>query len=169
MYNYVELRFKLELKEEFHMFCKKCGANVPDSTSFCPNCGEDLRVPQPTQPQQPIQQPQQQYQAYQQPYQTANFAKPATPGKGFGITGMILGFGAINWVFWWFLCIPFGIASIIFSAVGLSKAAQVKGRNGMAVTGIVCSSIAIVCSLVVTIILIFFPAAWIGFWSGFGI
>ena len=47
------------------MFCPKCGSNVPDSTKFCPTCGETL-AGEPAQ-QAPVAEPQPQYQQPQQP------------------------------------------------------------------------------------------------------
>lgn len=35
------------------MFCKNCGKEVPEGTTFCPNCGQAVNGEQPQQPQQP--------------------------------------------------------------------------------------------------------------------
>ena len=55
------------------MFCPKCGSNVPDSTKFCPTCGEML-AGEPAQ-QAPVAEPQAQYQ--QPVYQAAPADNPA--------------------------------------------------------------------------------------------
>ena len=55
------------------MFCPKCGSNVPDSTKFCPTCGEML-AGEPAQ-QAPVAEPQPQYQ--QPVYQAAPADNPA--------------------------------------------------------------------------------------------
>ncbi|MBQ5838294.1 MAG: zinc-ribbon domain-containing protein [Clostridia bacterium] len=144
------------------MFCPNCGSNNPDGVAFCANCGAQLGNQQPQQQaapqpefqqpqqvapqpefQQPQQQPQQQYQA---PYQPPYVPTPNTtvPGKALGITGMILGIVSLA-----LLCIlgPFalilGIVGVILSAIGYSQAKKANCKNGMAVAGIVCSSIAI--------------------------
>lgn len=63
-------------------FCSKCGAAQNEGTTFCANCG--TRLDQPA--QQPYNQP------YQQFYpQQVVYVKPKVPGKGFGITAMVLG------------------------------------------------------------------------------
>ena len=63
-------------------FCSKCGAAQNEGTTFCANCG--TRLDQPA--QQPYNQP------YQQFYpQQVVYVKPKVPGRGFGITAMVLG------------------------------------------------------------------------------
>lgn len=57
------------------MFCPKCGSNVPDSTKFCPTCGETL-AGEPAQ-QAPVAEPQPQYQQPQQPQQPVYQPAPA--------------------------------------------------------------------------------------------
>lgn len=55
------------------MFCSKCGAQLPDGTQFCSNCGAPQAPAQPesqAQPQQPM------YEALQQP-------NPAEPAQGY--------------------------------------------------------------------------------------
>ena len=56
-------------------FCNYCGAALPEGAAFCPACRNSV-VP-----------------AYAPPYAPpppAYYEKPKTPGKGFGITAMIL-------------------------------------------------------------------------------
>ncbi len=66
------------------MICQNCGATVNDGTMFCQNCGAQVSAPQ-----QPVyQQPAYQQPAYQQP---AYGAKVKVPGKGFGISALVLG------------------------------------------------------------------------------
>ena len=50
------------------MFCKHCGAQLPDTAAFCTNCGQPV-VQQPQQTQQPQQPAYNQQGAYQQPQQ----------------------------------------------------------------------------------------------------
>ena len=89
------------------MFCPKCGVQSPDGSNFCNGCGvviskvemdEGLNqaVQMPIRPNYNYEQPQQPYQPYVQPYYAPTCAKPRRPGKGLGISSMILGIlGAI--------------------------------------------------------------------------
>lgn len=66
------------------MVCPKCNAQIPDNTSFCPNCGAPMNAAAPAQqqyPQQPQQYPQQQYpqQSQQYPPVAPAEAKPKMP------------------------------------------------------------------------------------------
>ncbi len=97
-------------------FCSKCGNNVPDGTSFCPQCGSQINAAPPQQdpqgqaPQQPQGAPQQNYQApqggpqpnYQAPqpgvpYQVPPQGAPIPPNYqprskvAAGILGILLG------------------------------------------------------------------------------
>ncbi|MBR6502870.1 MAG: DUF4190 domain-containing protein [Clostridia bacterium] len=128
------------------MVCKNCGFDNNDQSQFCVNCGTVLEQPQ--QAQQPN---------YQQPYNQPNYQQPYAPqynnyvpyqqsmpipGKGLGITSMVLGIIS-------FFCASFitGILAIIFGGVAKSKGY----RGGMATAGIVCGIISIAL-LVITII-----------------
>lgn len=59
------------------MYCKNCGAQIPDAATFCPSCGTQNAVQQPSYstPQQDYSAPQQNYYASQQNY----YAQPAAP------------------------------------------------------------------------------------------
>ena len=53
------------------MFCRHCGAQLPDGSTFCSYCGQPVgqpQQPQQQQPQQVYQQPQTRQQPYQQQY-----------------------------------------------------------------------------------------------------
>ena len=58
------------------MFCKHCGQQIPDDSTYCFNCGNVFEGAQPEQPAQP--QPQQQYQQSEQPAQP-QYQQPAQP------------------------------------------------------------------------------------------
>ena len=59
------------------MFCTNCGANVPDGTQVCPNCGNPMQQAQPQYQQPQYQQPQYQQPEYQQPqYQQPQYRQP---------------------------------------------------------------------------------------------
>lgn len=141
------------------MFCTKCGNQNPDGTKFCIKCGNPMEaqaqpqaeapVQQPVQPvQQPVQQPvyQQPVQqpVYQQPmYQQPMYQKPAVPGKGLGITSMVLGIVALVFFCYWYISIPCGIIGLALGAVSLNKARACNLKNGLATAGLVCSCVAV--------------------------
>ena len=75
-------------------FCSNCGAAQNEGTTFCANCG--ARLGQAT--QQPYNQP------YQQPYpQQIVCVKPKIPGRGFGISGMVLGIVGLVYSFYFMI------------------------------------------------------------------
>ena len=39
------------------MFCRYCGAHIPDDSRFCPKCGQTLEQPGPTPAQDPVPEP----------------------------------------------------------------------------------------------------------------
>lgn len=120
------------------MFCPNCGAQNADNVAFCASCGANMGAQQPVYqaPVQPM------YQApvqpvYQQPIQQS------VPGKGMGITGMVLGIVALVLFCMWYVSIPSAIVGAILSGVALKKAQEVGKKNGMATAGLVCSCIAL--------------------------
>ncbi|MBQ7248320.1 MAG: zinc-ribbon domain-containing protein [Lachnospiraceae bacterium] len=148
-----------------NMFCKNCGANIPDGSRFCPECGTSFEAEQaanaepqyqePSYQQPQYQQPQYQQPQYQQPYQpqyqqtaTAPDGKPLR-GNGFAITGLVLAILTV------FLCwIPFfgpllGIAAVIFSALGIRT--QLKA---MGITALVISILFLIVGVFITVITI---------------
>lgn len=173
-------------KEIIIMFCPNCGSNNADGVAFCANCGcqlnqqpqqqaapqpeyqqpqpefqqpqPEFQQPQPEfqQPQPEFQQPQQQYQPPYQPPFVPNASAPV-PGKGLGITGMVL--GIVSLVLLCFLG-PFSlilaIVGVILSGIGYSQSKKANAKNGMAVAGIVCSSIAIGIYLICILIVVAF-------------
>ena len=154
------------------MFCPNCGSNNADGVAFCANCGCQLdnqqpqqqAAPQPEfqQPQAPFQQPQAPFQQPQAPFQPPYVptAPASVPGKALGITGMILGIVGLA-----LLCIlgPFalllGIVGVILSGIGYSQSKKANCKNGMAVAGIVCSSITIGIYLICLLIVVAFGAS----------
>ena len=63
------------------MFCTKCGAQNAEGTQFCANCGAALAAEQAA--------PTQYTTAYQQ--QQVVYVQPKIPGRGFGISSLVLG------------------------------------------------------------------------------
>ena len=75
-------------------FCTKCGAAQNEGMVFCANCGTRLEQPASAD-QQPNNQPYQQppVPPFQPPFYPPQvvYVKPKVPGRGFGITAMVLG------------------------------------------------------------------------------
>lgn len=112
------------------MFCQNCGKEFSDG-AFCPNCGAAQEV-------QPVQQSQPQYQ-------------PTQSVQGKKYTGVLsLVFGVASNIIAWFVAIlglGLAIAGLITGCVS-----KVKGAGGMAVAGIVLSSVGILSSVISWII-----------------
>ncbi len=87
---------------------------------------------------------------------------PQSGGKGLSIASMIL--GIVSVVFCcclWYIAIPAGIVGLILGIVGIRKGGE--GR-GMAIAGIITSSIAIILAIVMAVI--FVSALTSGVYSG---
>lgn len=127
------------------MFCPNCGAQNADNVAFCASCGANMGAQQPVQQpvyQAPVQQPVYQAPVQQPVYQPAQQNVPV-PGKGMGITGMVLGIVALVLFCMWYVAIPAAIVGAILSGVALKKAQDAGMKNGMATAGLVCSCIAL--------------------------
>ena len=121
------------------MFCTNCGSQLDDRAVICPHCG----VPTNNyyRPVQPAQQPAQPAEGFNQ-QMPAPAQQPAQskPVNAFAIVGLVLGISGI------WLSVLFGIVSIIgliFSIVGLNKAAKLNSGRGLAIGGLVTSIIGI--------------------------
>lgn len=136
------------------MICNNCGRQNEDGVRFCIGCGADLTAaPQPTYqaPQAPYQAPQAPYQPpYQAPYGMP--VAPVVPGKGLGVASMVLGILSLVFfcVFW--LSLPLSIIGLALGGAGIAKAKRVGAPCGMAVAGLVCSSIALGLALLMIIL-----------------
>lgn len=125
------------------MFCSKCGNQIPDNSTFCPNCGTAFAQPQQPQYNQPqYGQPQQP----QYPQQPGGYVPPqapvSEPGKGMAIASLVLGILS-------FFCFAYiaGTLGIVFGCV-----AKNKGYTGkMATAGIICGAVGIVLWIVLQI------------------
>ncbi len=56
-------------------YCSKCGNLLTDEAAFCTNCGSKIQVPTPSNIM----------------YQQVVCVKPKVPGRGFGISSLVLG------------------------------------------------------------------------------
>lgn len=133
------------------MFCPNCGAQNPDNTAFCANCGTNFAqsaAPVYGQPAAPV---------YGQPAapvygQPAYPVAPATvPGKGLGIASMVLGIIALVLFCTSWFAVACAVVGVVLGGVGLKKAKDAGMKNGMAVAGIVCSVIALAIDIIIII------------------
>ena len=132
------------------MFCTKCGANIQNDAKYCPYCGSPIEYTQQNQnyqSQTQYQQPNyQNYQNYQNGYyghQNYPYQPSVVPGKGSGIASFILGICAILFYDAPVIGLILGILGIVFGKSSLNGAKSVGQSNGLAIAGIVCSSIVV--------------------------
>lgn len=104
------------------MFCRNCGTQMADGTTFCPNCGTSQVAQAPVQPQQP---------AYG--YTPVPQADPQ-PAKGLAVASLVM--GIVSLIVFAVIAGPLGI---IFGGLAKSKG----NRSGMATAGIVCGIIGV--------------------------
>jgi len=69
-------------------------------------------------------------------------AQPENPGKTFGIVGLILGFFG-----------PLSIVGLVLSIVGLVKSRKAGQSNGIAVAGIIVSSLVLIGTIILFVVL----------------
>lgn len=152
------------------MICPRCGNQAKDGATFCDRCG--VRFPTagaPFQPAQPMSQPQNtpaqspytppqtpyvpqqnQYVPPQPPYGQQQYPPiqyppmmPKIPGKGTGITALVLGIVSIVFFWYWPISITCAVVGLILGYVSTNEAKNVGVRNSMAVAGMICSAISI--------------------------
>ena len=148
--------------------CTKCGNPVDAGATFCPKC--DPMPQQWTQDQTPRlptqqfgQQDQQGWGPQQQFGQQSGWGQPqqmqpqrhVTPHKEHLVTGLGLAgltFIALNfyWPYVHFIGLAFGIATLVFSILGLRK--QDKPNNSIMMTGIILGILSIVGFLIMCLV-----------------
>ena len=99
------------------MYCKKCGKQVEDGSSFCPYCGADLKEQEVEVVEAEEQKPQ----------------ESRGPWKAFAIVGYVL--GIVGFVTSFFLIgLEFSVPGIVFSALGKKTSdenAKAKANKGL--------------------------------------
>ena len=120
------------------MFCKNCGAEIPEGSAFCTNCGANAAAA-PVQAPEPV---------YAQP---ANPAVTVSPSK-------VLTWGILGLAF-----SDLGILGIIFSAIGLKKSKLFLLEHGalfgQAKVGRILAKVGLIVSIVMTVLWPFMIAA----------
>lgn len=133
--------------EDNSMFCQKCGANIQNDAKYCPYCCSPIEYTQQNQNNQSQAQYQRpDYQNYQNGnngYSNDPYHPPVVLGKGDGIASLILGICALVTCGVPFLGFILGMLGLVFGKASLDYAKLVGQSNGLAIAGIVCSSIVV--------------------------
>ena len=135
------------------MYCKNCGAQLPDNAVFCTECGAQQAAPQP----QPQPQPQPTYQQPQQPvYQQPVYQQPQyTPVAATPDAGPIFVTGLLSLIF-------AGLVGLILAIVNKKKVKEYTATGaqltGKAKAGSILGNLGLVFSIIalVTIVIYFF-------------
>ena len=137
--------------------CPECGKEISDKAVACPSCGYPLLKTE----NQPFQQPYQQL-PYQQPVYL--YCKPKIPGRGFGITSLIMGILGVLYAFGVLenilktktsviilpLVVIYSILALIFGGVSYSRGY----KKGQCIAGLVLGVVSLVICIVDFIIYI---------------
>ena len=110
------------------MRCIKCGAEMPDNSKFCPNCGEivDVNIENIGDTR------------------NINYENAKNEPNGLSVTSLILGIASfVCIIINIYLALLCSILAIVFGAIGRKKGAKGIGTAGM-VTGIVATGINVV-------------------------
>lgn len=147
-------------------YCNNCGTQVSENAKFCENCGKSINAQYYTQPQHTQQYPQ---------YQYVQYVRPKVPGRGYGISSMILGIIGLLYAFYFVLgtfALMFAlrdsggargallITMLIFSSLSImatafSIAAKNRGYiNGISASGSIMGVIGLIIYSVVAIMII---------------
>lgn len=149
------------------MYCKNCGILMEDDANFCIKCGTAVTRPN-IQPEAEEKIIATEVEANAEveikaevetnnepaglvPVRMVYVEKPATPsvpGKGNSIAAMALGIASLAMWFIFYMALPMAITGLILGISSQSKASKAGMKNSMAKTGIICSSVGIVLSLV---------------------
>lgn len=122
------------------MFCKHCGSQLRDDSTFCHNCGAVANDRQPqryasSQPQQ-----------YQPPYPQNGYAR-SSGNNTLAIVGFVLAFF-------------FPLAGLICSILGYNKAKQGAPHSGLALAGVIISAVFVALSILLLVISLMYATAF---------
>ena len=116
------------------MICKNCGADIPEDSTVCTNCGAAAETVAPLQNPQPV-------------YANPAGVQPVSPSK-------VLVWGILGLAF-----SDLGILGIIFSAIGLKYAKRFMFERGslfgQAKVGRILAKVGLIVSIVMTVLLPF--------------
>ncbi len=147
------------------MFCTNCGANLPEGTTVCPQCGaivEGAATPAVEQPvyQAPAQ-PQYQQPVYQAPQYNAYQPKATADPDQSASAKSVLIFGILGLAFADTFILSF--LGIIFSAIGLKKATQYGYDYGLltgrAKVGRILAKVGLILGIVLTVFFVIYLIA----------
>lgn len=125
-------------------FCRQCGTEIPNEAVFCNNCGAPVNSVQPL-----------------------VYVKPKVPGRGFGISSMVLGIIGLVYSFMFSVGMPSMIEELASESVSVgpesflpsiimlavmpvlslcfSPAAIKRGyKNGVSISGLIMGAIALI-------------------------
>ena len=136
------------------MFCKNCGVNLKDGSTFCHNCGSPVNdcvqsnapVNPPIYQDAPVAQPQNPQGYGYAPYPV--YEAPKKSGDAFSILALI--FGIIGVVADW-IGVFFAPVALIFGIIS-----RKKSKSGMGIAGIILGSIGILVSTIALISMIYY-------------
>ena len=149
------------------MFCQNCGTENPEGSAFCKGCGSALKIA-PAPAAEPVVEPVAATPVTEIPNDTqTNYTPVPTkdPGKGFGITAMIMGILSLVTTGCCCMCVaylspllglPFAILGLIFGIIGHKKSKSVGLKNAMAMVGIITSVVCLVICLVLGVLFLLY-------------
>ena len=124
------------------MFCKNCGSYNPDSAERCASCGENIS--------QLAQDP-----AFPTEDLTTETVPAEKPGKGLGITSLIMGILSICCV-----CIPYlpvfpGALGFLFGIIAVIKAKKAQAKSVTGIIGVILSCVGVAVFVLEIVAIIF--------------
>ncbi len=101
------------------MFCPKCGKEIMDEAVICPKCGCAVQI------------------------DCANDSgsEMKSAGKGFCISGLVLGIVSLVFSWIWYISLSASIVGLVLSVVGRKKAKLASAPTGIGTAGMVLSII----------------------------